>query len=133
MPLKNTEKAVIVDALKEKYLLPTLREKLKMAKSSYYHKTRVSLSAKHEEERRAIAAVFHRSMSKKGCFLDNSACEGFLGRMKNFYGRSWQGVTLYEYNQQVNEYMIWYRDTRIKASLGGMSPAEFRIKTGLVV
>lgn len=33
-----------------------------------------------------------RSMSKKGCSPDNSACEGFFGRMKNgmFYDRSWQ-------------------------------------------
>lgn len=53
--------------------------------------------------------------------------------MKNemFYGRSWQGVTLDEFIQQVNEYMIWYRATRIKVSLGGMNPAEFRIKMGL--
>lgn len=50
-----------------------------------------------------------RSMSKKGCSPDNSACEGLFGRMKNemFYGRSWQGVTLEEFIQQVNEYMIW--------------------------
>lgn len=36
------------------------------------------------------------SMPRKGCSPDNSACEGFFGRMKNemFYGRSWQGVTL---------------------------------------
>lgn len=53
--------------------------------------------------------------------------------MKNemFYGRSWQGVTLEEFIQQVNDYMTWYRDTRIKVSLGGMSPAEFRIKMGV--
>lgn len=32
---------------------------------------------------------FARSMSKKGCSPDNSACEGLFGRMKNemFYGR----------------------------------------------
>lgn len=34
---------------------------------------------------------FIRSMSKKGCSPDNSACEGFFGRLKNefFYGRDW--------------------------------------------
>ena len=37
-----------------------------------------------------------RSMSKKGCSPDNSACEGFFGRLKNemFYGRSWKDVTI---------------------------------------
>ena len=47
-----------------------------------------------------------RSMSRKGCSPDNSACEGFFGRMKNemFYGRSWQGVTLEEFMHEIEEY-----------------------------
>lgn len=38
-----------------------------------------------------------RSMSKKGCSPDNSACEGFFGHLKNemFYNRSWQDVPPY--------------------------------------
>lgn len=49
-----------------------------------------------------------RSMSRKGCLPDNSACEGFFGRMKNemFYGRSWQGVTLENFMQQIEAYMV---------------------------
>ena len=76
-----------------------------------------------------------QSMSRKGNCYDNCIMETFFGRLKNemFYGRSWQGVTLEEFIQQVNDYMIWYRDTRIKVSLGGMSPAEFRIKMGVTV
>lgn len=60
----------------------------------------------------------------------NSACEVFFGRMKNeiYYGRSWQGVTLEKFMQQIDSYMVWYRDTRIKLSLGGLSPAEYRTK-----
>lgn len=66
-PLKNREKAVIVDALKGKYPLPALQEKLKMAKSSYYYqRTRVSFSAKHEDDRRAIAAIFHDNKQRYG-------------------------------------------------------------------
>ena len=36
-----------------------------------------------------------RSMSAKGCSPDNSACEGFFGRLKNefFHYRDWEGVT----------------------------------------
>lgn len=73
------------------------------------------------------AGVF-RSMSKKGCSPDNAACEGFFGRMKNemFYGRSWDGVPLDTLIKRVHEYMQWYREERIKISLGGLSPAEFR-------
>ena len=83
--------------------------------------------------KRADDAGLTRSMSRKGCLPDNSACEGFFGRMKNemFYGRSWQGVTLENFMQQIEEYMVWYRDERIKLSLGGLSPAEFRSNMGV--
>lgn len=84
---------------------------------------------------RMTKAGLRRSMSKKGCSPDNSACEGFFGRMKNemFYGRSWQGVTEEEFIRQIDCYMQWYRDKRIKMSLGGMSPREYRISLGLAV
>lgn len=75
-----------------------------------------------------------RSMSKKGCSPDNSACEGFFGRMKNemFYYRSWQGVSIHALIEEVNRYMIWYRKSRIKLSLRAMSPIEFRQSLGFV-
>ena len=40
-----------------------------------------------------------RSMSAKGCSPDNSACEGFFGRLKNemFYHRDWAGVSFEEF------------------------------------
>ena len=44
------------------------------------------------------------------------------------YGRSWQGVTLEKFMQHIDSYMVWYRDMRIKLSLGGLSPAEYRTK-----
>ena len=53
--------------------------------------------------------------------------------MKNemFYDRSWQGVTLAKFIQQIESYMVWYRDIRIKLSLGGLSPMEYRTKMGV--
>lgn len=74
-----------------------------------------------------------RSMSKKGCSPDNSACEGFFGRMKNemFFGVSWSGVSLDDFIHELNDYMEWYCKKRIKVSLGGMSPLEYRIRLGL--
>ena len=73
------------------------------------------------------------SMSKKACSADNSACEGFFGRMKMemFYGRSWFGVTLDELIDRINDYMKWYREKRLKLSLGGLSPMEFRRYNGI--
>ena len=75
-----------------------------------------------------------RSMSKKGCSPDNSACEGFFGRLKNemFYGRSWKDVTIEEFITILDEYIHWYSEKRIKLSLGGKSPIQYRISLGLI-
>ena len=74
-----------------------------------------------------------RSMSKKGCSPDNAACEGFFGRLKNemFYGRSWIGVTMDDFVNELNSYINWYNTKRIKKSLGYMSPVEYRHSLGL--
>ena len=80
-------------------------------------------------------AQLTRSMSKKGCSPDNSACEGFFGRLKNemFYGNTWTGVTINQFIEQLGKYMKWYTEKRIKLSLGGMSPLDYRRCLGLVV
>lgn len=76
-----------------------------------------------------------RSMSKKGCSPDNAACEGFFGRLKNemFYGRSWVGVSIDQFINELDDYLRWYAEKRIKLSLGGMSPLDYRRSLGLLV
>ena len=63
---------------------------------------------------------FIRSMSKKGCSPDNSACEGVFGRIKNemFYNADWSGVNISEFIGILNDYLYWYNEKRIKKSLG---------------
>jgi transposase InsO family protein len=75
-----------------------------------------------------------RSMSRKGCSPDNSACEGFFGRLKNelFYSRSWQATTIEQFIQIVDSYIHWYNEKRIKISLGSLSPLEYRQSLGLI-
>ncbi len=65
-----------------------------------------------------------RSMSRKGCSPDNSACEGFFGITKNetFYNRDLAGVT----RKELDDYLKWFRSDRIKMNLGGMSPDNYR-------
>ncbi len=74
-----------------------------------------------------------RSMSKKGCSPDNSACEGFFGRLKNefFYNRKWNNTTAQDFMKQLNDYIIWYNEKRIKQSLGYLSPVDYRKSLGL--
>jgi transposase InsO family protein/transposase-like protein len=75
-----------------------------------------------------------RSMSKKGCSPDNSACEGFFGRLKNemFYGKCWDGVSIDQLIKILDEYIHWYADKRIKISLGGLSPIQYRMSLGII-
>lgn len=74
-----------------------------------------------------------RSMSKKGCSPDNAACEGLFGRIKNemFYTRNWRGVTMDSFMEILDKYLHWYNTARIKMSLGGRSPLQYRIGLGL--
>lgn len=82
---------------------------------------------------RMDGAGLTRSMSRKGCSPDNAACEGFFGRLKTefFYGRDWRGVTLEEFIDRVDAYIRWYNRKRIKVSLGGQSPIEYRGTLGI--
>ena len=82
---------------------------------------------------RMDSAGLIRSMSKKGCSPDNSACEGFFGRLKNemFYDRSWNGVSIEEFIERLDTYLHWYNEDRIKESLNWMSPLEYRRSLGL--
>lgn len=74
-----------------------------------------------------------RSMSRKGCSPDNSACEGFFGRLKNefFYHRDWSGVAVESFMELLDEYIRFYNERRKKQSLGWMSPMQYRISKGL--
>ena len=83
---------------------------------------------------RTESAGLIRSMSKKGCSPDNSACEGFFGRLKNemFYCRSWEDTTIEAFTEEVNQYIHRYNEKRIKMSLGGMSPLNYRKSLGVV-
>ena len=42
--------------------------------------------------------------------------------MKNemFYGEKWDKISVEEFISIINQYMQWYRDKRIKLSLGGV-------------
>ena len=77
---------------------------------------------------RMEAAGLTRSMSKKGCSPDNAACEGFFVRLKNemFYNRKWQGVSIDEFMDILDNYLHWYNEKRINLSLGAKSPLEYR-------
>ncbi|RCV85927.1 IS3 family transposase [Billgrantia montanilacus] len=78
-------------------------------------------------------AKLTRSMSRKGCTPDNAACEGFFGRLKTefFYHRNWQIASPEQFMEEVDSYIRWYNEKRIKMSLGALSPLEYRKSLGI--
>jgi len=63
-------------------------------------------------------------MSRKACSPDNAACEGFFGRLKTemFYPRDWRSTTIAQFIEELDAYIRWYNEKRIKLSLGYLSP-----------
>ena len=68
-----------------------------------------------------------------GCSQDNAACEGFFGRLKTelFYPRDWRAATVEQFVKEVDSYIRWYNEKRIKISLGSRSPVEYRESLGI--
>ncbi|MEA0374104.1 IS3-like element IS1397 family transposase [Escherichia coli] len=67
-----------------------------------------------------------QSMSRKGNCLDNAVMENFFGHLKEemYYRRDYRNVE--ELENAVNEYITYWNQKRIKLSLGGLSPVEYR-------
>jgi hypothetical protein len=75
--IKNNEKVLIVDALKNKYAISLLFEKLEFAKSSYYYQVKISKTDKYANFRDLLATFFH----------ENKDCYGYR-RMHGFLKKS---------------------------------------------
>ena len=45
-----------------------------------------------------------------------------------FYRKSWIGVSIDEFIKELDRYIRWYNEKRIKQSLGYLSPLEYRNK-----
>lgn len=58
-----------------------------------------------------------QSMSRKGNCLDNAMMENFFGKMKNemFYGHEYEFETLDQLKKEMEEYIRYYNEKRIKA------------------
>ena len=76
-----------------------------------------------------------RSMSRKATSPDNARMEGFFGTLKNefFHHRDWEGVSLAEFCELLDRWLRYYNERRPKASLGWMSPKEFRESRGFAL
>ena len=50
-----------------------------------------------------------------------------------FYNYDWTGVSISEFIDILNKYLVWYNEKRIKISLANISPRENQQKLELIV
>jgi transposase InsO family protein len=67
-----------------------------------------------------------QSMSRKGNCLDNAIIENFFGILKSelFYLKKYKSIN--QLKIEINEYINYYNNERIKSNLKGMSPIKYR-------
>jgi len=67
-----------------------------------------------------------QSMSRKGNCLDNAVIENFFGIIKSelFYLKKYASV--FQLKKEINDYINYYNNDRIKLNLKGMSPIQYR-------
>ena len=73
-----------------------------------------------------------QSMSRKGNCLDNAIMENFFGLLKSelLYLREFKDID--EFISELEQYIFYYNNKRIKGKLKGLSPVDYRIKSQLV-
>lgn len=75
-----------------------------------------------------------QSMSRKGNCLDNSCAENFFGILKSelYYVKEKEYKNIKELEKDIEEYIEYYNNVRIKSKLKGMSPVQYRKHSLLV-
>lgn len=66
-------------------------------------------------------------MSRKGNCLDNSPMENFFGILKQemYYGNEFNSCE--HLRNEIEKYIKWYNEDRIKTKLNGMFPVMYRL------
>ena len=69
-----------------------------------------------------------QSMSRKGKCLDNACAENFFSILKSefFYNREFKSIN--QFRQELDEYINYYNNSRIKLRLNGKSPIQYRME-----
>lgn len=73
-----------------------------------------------------------QSMSRKGNCLDNAIMENFFGLLKSelLYLRDFSSIE--EFKGELEEYIWYYNNKRIKCKLKGMSPVQYRLHSSQI-
>ena len=69
-----------------------------------------------------------QSMSRKGNCHDNAAMESFFGTLKSEFFYLTKFASIEDLQSGLAEYIRYYNHDRIKLSLGGLAPVQFRLQ-----
>lgn len=80
-------------------------------------------------QRRLKEKGIRQSMSRKGNCLDNAVMENFFGLLKSelLYLREFE--SLEEFRKELEKYIYYYNNDRIKGKLKGLSPVQYRVQS----
>ena len=115
------------------FVMKPLEEALQVMKDARYRTTIHSDQGWHYQHAHWVTTLkehnVFQSMSRKGNCLDNSPMENFFGLLKQemYYGEKIR--TYEELKQDIESYIQYYNNKRIKQKLAGMSPVQYRLHT----
>jgi transposase InsO family protein len=81
----------------------------------------------HQTYRQALKSKgIIQSMSRKGNCLDNAVVENFFGHVKSelLYLQKFKSIK--HFKRELNDYLEYYNNDRIKIKLNGLSPVKYR-------
>lgn len=70
-----------------------------------------------------------QSMSRKGNCLDNAVMENFFGLLKSELLYLQKFDTVDQFIKELEAYIDYYNNKRIKSKLKGLSPVQYRIQS----
>jgi putative transposase len=70
-----------------------------------------------------------QSMSRKGNCLDNSVIENFFGLLKTEFFHNQSFTSVEQFQKELENYIDYYNNRRIKVKLKGLSPVQFRTQS----
>ncbi|MCZ2259564.1 IS3 family transposase, partial [Sporosarcina sp. G11-34] len=115
------------------FVMKPLEEALDIVRNAKYRTTIHSDQGWHYQHNEwSLTLKEHnvfQSMSRKGNCLDNSPMENFFGLLKQ---EMYYGVPLRTYEElksDIELYIHYYNNKRIKQKLAGMSPVQYRLHT----
>ena len=73
-----------------------------------------------------------QSMSRKGNCYDNSVMENFFGLLKTEMYYKHKFASAEHLMREIEEYIDYYNNRRIKCKLKGLSPVQYRIQSNKV-